>query len=182
LLIDAGCEYAYYASDVTRTFPVGGRFSDPQRRLFDLVLSAQTAGIDAVRPGVTLDDIHQRTLTILTEGMIDLGLIEGPLYDAIKEERYKRCYMHKTSHYLGMDVHDVGAYFIDKKPRPLEAGVVITVEPGLYVAPDDMKAPSEYRGIGIRIEDDILVTADGHRVLSDGLPRTASEIELLCSS
>lgn len=182
LLIDAGCEYGYYASDVTRTFPVGGRFSAPQRRLFDLVLSAQTAGIDAVRPGVTLDDIHQRTLRILTEGMIDLGLVEGPFEEAIKEERYKRCYMHKTSHYLGMDVHDVGAYFIDKKPRPLEAGVVITVEPGLYVAPDDTKAPSEYRGIGIRIEDDILVTADGHRVLSDGLPRTASEIELLCSS
>ncbi len=180
LLIDAGTEYGYYAADVTRTFPVGGRFTAPQRAIYDLVLAAQDASIVATRPGATMDDVHLASVRVLTEGLVALGLVEGPVDDAIKEERYKRYYMHKTSHYLGMDVHDVGRYFEGGKPRPLEPGVVITVEPGLYVSATDEKAPAEYRGIGVRIEDDVLVTADGHRVLSEAIPRRTADVERAC--
>jgi Xaa-Pro aminopeptidase len=182
LLIDAGTEYGYYAADVTRTFPVGGKFTTPQREIYDLVLAAQDASIAATRPGATIDDVHMASVRVLAEGMVALGLIEGPVEDAIKEERYKRYYMHKTSHYLGMDVHDVGRYFERGQPRPLEPGVVITVEPGLYVPVNDDKAPQQYRGIGVRIEDDVLVTADGHRVLSDAIPRRTADVERACSA
>jgi Xaa-Pro aminopeptidase len=182
LLIDAGTEYGYYAADVTRTFPVGGKFTEPQREIYDLVLAAQEASIAATRPGATIDDVHLASVRVLTEGMVALGLIEGPAEDAIKEERYKRYYMHKTSHYLGMDVHDVGRYFERGQPRPLEPGVVITVEPGLYVPANDDKAPPQYRGIGVRIEDDVLVTADGHRVLSDAIPRRTADVERACNA
>lgn len=182
LLIDAGSEFGYYASDVTRTFPVSGTFSDAQRALYETVLRAQIAGIGATRPGATLDDVHQASVRVIAEGLVSLGLIPGPLEQAISEERYKRYYMHKTSHYLGMDVHDVGRYFVAGKHLPLEPGVVITVEPGIYVPVADEQAPAQYRGIGIRIEDDVLVTAEGCRVLSDSIPKGVAEIEQVCRS
>ena len=180
LLIDAGTEYGYYAADVTRTFPVGGTFTPPQRTIYDLVLAAQDASIAATRPGATIDEVHQESVRVLAEGLVALGFIEGPVEEAIKEERYKRYYMHKTSHYLGMDVHDVGRYFEEGKARPLEPGVVITVEPGLYIAANDDKVPAEYRGIGVRIEDDVLVTPDGHRVMSESIPRRTADVERAC--
>jgi Xaa-Pro aminopeptidase len=180
LLVDAGCEYGYYTADVTRTFPVNGRFSEPQRRVYEIVLAAQRAAIAAVRPGATIDDIHAVALRILTEGMIELGLLAGTADERIADEAYKRFYMHRTSHWLGMDVHDVGAYTQRGAPRPLGPGMVITVEPGLYVAPDDDAAPAALRGIGVRIEDDILVTDDGHRNLTDAAPRSVADVEAAC--
>ena len=180
LLIDAGCEYGYYASDVTRTFPVNGVFSDPQRKIYELVLRAQEASIVATRPGATLDEIHMASVNVITEGLVAMGLCEGPLDVALKEERYKRYFMHKTSHYLGMDVHDVGRYYLDGKARALEPGVVITVEPGVYVPPNDDRAAPEFRGIGVRIEDDVLLTATGARVLSAAIPKSVADVELAC--
>ena len=180
LLIDAGSEYGYYAADVTRTFPVSGRFTPPQKAIYELVLAAQDASIVATRPGATFEEVHQESVRVLATGMVELGLIEGPVETAISEERYKRYYMHKTSHYLGMDVHDVGRYFERGKPRPLEAGVVLTVEPGLYVPTNDDRAPAPFRGIGVRIEDDVLVTADGCRVLSESIPKRTVDVELAC--
>ena len=182
LLIDAGCEYGYYASDVTRTFPVGGRFSNAQRAIYEIVLEAQLASIEATKPGATLDDVHQKSVEVITRGLVDLGIIEGPADEAITENRYKPYYMHRTSHYIGMDVHDVGPYFIDGKPRPLENGIVITVEPGIYIAAGAEDAPAEYRGIGVRIEDDVLVTEQGHQVLSDGIPKTVADVERACAA
>lgn len=179
LLIDAGCEYGYYASDITRTFPVNGTFTPAQRKIYELVLEAQFASIRATRPGATLDDVHQASVDVLARGMVELGFIEGPVSDAVKELRYRKYYMHKTSHYLGMDVHDVGPYFDNGKPRPLQAGSVITVEPGMYI-PADADVPEEYRGIGVRIEDDVLVTDKGQRVLSAGIPKTIDEVEAAC--
>ncbi|MDD9941671.1 MAG: Xaa-Pro aminopeptidase [Myxococcales bacterium] len=178
VLIDAGVELDYYASDVTRTFPVSGRFSAPQRELYELVLQAQLEAIDAVKPGATMVDVHDAAVAVLTDGMVKLGLIEGPCEKAIEEGRYKPYYMHKTSHWLGMDVHDVGNYFVDKRPRPLEPGMVLTVEPGIYLA-EDAEVPEAYRGIGIRIEDDIAVTADGHRNLTPNIPKSPDELEAL---
>lgn len=179
LLIDAGCEYGYYASDITRTFPVNGTFTPAQRKIYELVLEAQFASIRATRPGATLDDVHKASVDVLARGMVELGFIEGPVSDAVKDLRYRKYYMHKTSHYLGMDVHDVGPYFDNGKPRPLQAGSVITVEPGMYI-PADAEVPEEFRGIGVRIEDDVLVTDKGQRVLSAGIPKTIDEVEAAC--
>ncbi len=176
LLIDAGAEYGYYASDVTRTFPVGGTFSEAQRAIYDVVLAAQYAAIDRVAPGVPYMAVHDKAVEVLTRGMIELGLIEGPLDAAIAEERYKPYYMHRTSHWLGMDVHDVGDYFVDGKPRALEPGIVLTVEPGLYVR-EDAACDPRWRGIGVRIEDDVAVTETGHEVLTDGIPKAPDELE-----
>jgi len=176
LLIDAGAEYDYYACDVTRTFPIGGRFTDAQRTLYDIVLAAERAGIAAVKPGATLHDVHMAALKVLVAGMIDAGLVEGPLDEAIEKERYRPFYMHKTSHWLGMDVHDVGDYFVDGEHLPLQEGMVLTVEPGIYVAVD-AKAPERFVGIGIRIEDDVAVTADGCHVLTDAIPKDPDELE-----
>src|SRR5450432_1080432 len=134
LLIDAGCEFDYYASDVTRTFPVSGTFTPAQRAIYQLVLDAQLASVDLTRSGSTLDDVHAASVEVISRGLVELGIIEGPLDIALSELRYKPYFMHKTSHYLGMDVHDVGSYYIGGKPRPLEAGMVITVEPGIYIA------------------------------------------------
>ena len=178
LLIDAGAEFQYYACDVTRTFPVAGRFSAEQRALYDLVLESQLAAIARVRPGVTLPEVHAAAVQVLADGLIALGLIDGPLATALEKETYKPYYMHRTSHWLGMDVHDVGDYFVDRQPRRLEAGFVLTVEPGLYVAPGSACDP-KWHGIGIRIEDDVLVTSDGQRVLTEGIPKTVAEIERL---
>ncbi|MCA9529030.1 MAG: Xaa-Pro aminopeptidase [Myxococcales bacterium] len=176
LLIDAGCELAYYASDVTRTFPVGGTFSGPQRAIYELVLRAQKASMAEVRPGGTLDVVHDAAVRVLTEGLIELGLIEGDLDAAIEEKRYRPFYMHRTSHWLGMDVHDVGDYYRDGAPRPLEPGFVLTVEPGLYIA-EDAAVDAQWRGIGVRIEDDVLVTTDGFENLSAAIPKTVDDLE-----
>lgn len=181
LLIDAGAEYEGFASDITRTFPVNGRFTRAQRDVYDLVLESQARCIEMVRPGVTLDDMHTRSVEILTEGMARLGLLKGEPSKLIEEGEYKKFYMHRLSHYLGLDVHDAGAYHTDGGPRPLEPGMVLTVEPGLYVAEDSEDIPDQYRGIGVRIEDDVLVTSDGYRVLTDKAPKDAEEIESLMS-
>jgi Xaa-Pro aminopeptidase len=180
LLIDAGCEYGYYASDVTRTFPVDGRFSEPQRRVYEVVLEAQLAAIEEARPGGTIESVHEVSLRTLVSGMVRIGLLQGEVGEIIREEKYKRYFMHRTSHWLGMDVHDVGAYFVDGKPRPFQPGMVLTVEPGIYVSAEDAHAPPEYRGIGVRIEDDVLVTTAGSDVLSAAVPKTAEEVERAC--
>ncbi|NOU31367.1 MAG: M24 family metallopeptidase [Polyangiaceae bacterium] len=180
LLIDAGCEYGYYASDVTRTFPVNGTFSKPQQAIYELVLEAQLAGIEACRPGSTLDAVHRRCVEVLTRGLVRLGILSGDPEKAIAEETFKPFYMHRTSHWLGMDVHDVGGYFEDSLPRPLSAGMVLTVEPGIYIAAGRTDVPAEYRGIGVRIEDDILVTATGHENLTGAIPKTVDELRAAC--
>jgi Xaa-Pro aminopeptidase len=177
LLIDAGAESGSYASDVTRTFPVNGRFTPAQRRVYDAVLRAQKRAIAEVSPGATLPKVHAAAVRSLTESMLELGLLEGPIDELIEREEHKRYYMHGTSHWLGMDVHDVGREWIDGEPRKFEPGCVLTVEPGLYVRPDDETAPAELRGIGVRIEDDVLVTADGHRVLTAAIPKEPDELE-----
>jgi Xaa-Pro aminopeptidase len=179
LLIDAGCEYGFYASDVTRTFPVGARFSAVQRDLYSVVLEAQQRGIDTVKPGVRFDDVHDAALGVLVQGMIDLGLVKGPLDDAIATASYRRYYMHRTSHWLGMDVHDVGLYRVGGASRTLEPSMVLTVEPGIYIAADDEAAPESMRGTGIRIEDDVLVTADGHEVMTSAIPKAIADVESL---
>ncbi|MGF1468816.1 MAG: aminopeptidase P N-terminal domain-containing protein [Sandaracinaceae bacterium] len=178
LLIDAGAEVDYYACDVTRTFPVNGRFTAEQRAIYDLVLEAQTRAIDAVRPGATVEDVHDVSLRTITEGLVDLGLVEGPVDDAVAEERYKTLFPHRTSHWLGMDVHDVGLYFVDGEARPLEAGFILTVEPGVYV-PLDADVEERWRGIGVRIEDDVLVTEDGHESMTAAIPKSPEAMEKL---
>jgi len=181
LLIDAGAELEYYACDVTRTFPVSGRFSPAQRAIYDVVLAAQLAAIAAVCPGTTLPEIHRAALVVLVDGLVTLGLIEGPVADALEKERYRPYYMHRTSHWLGMDVHDVGDYFVEKRPRVLEPGFVLTVEPGLYV-PHGSSCDPAWHGIGVRIEDDVLVTATGPRVLTASIPKRADELEELLAT
>jgi len=182
LLIDAGCEYGYYASDVTRTFPVGAPFSREQQAIYELVLDAQLQGIDATRPGRTIDEIHTLSIEVVTRGLVRLGLLSGEVEKIIETEGYKRFFMHRTSHWLGMDVHDVGAYFVDGKARKLEPGIVLTVEPGIYIAPDDDSVPREWRGIGVRIEDDVLVTDSAPEVLTAGIPKTVDEVKRACAA
>jgi Xaa-Pro aminopeptidase len=182
LLIDAGSEYDYYASDVTRTFPVSGKFTAPQRAIYELVLQAELDAIAAVRPGVTLDDVHQVASRTLAAGLIELGLMDGPLEQALEAERHKPWFMHRTSHWLGMDVHDVGSYYAARKPRPLLAGMVLTVEPGLYFTERDDRVRPEFRGIGVRIEDDVLVTEVGARVLSEAIPKHLDAVEQACAA
>jgi len=176
LLIDAGCEYRYYASDVTRTFPAGGRFSREQQAVYELVLEAQLEGIAGAVPGATLNAIHARSVEVITRGLVRLGLLRGEVEKIIEAEGYKRFFMHRTSHWLGMDVHDVGTYFVEGKPRALEPNFVLTVEPGVYVAPHEDSVPAEWRGIGVRIEDDVLVTAAQPDVLTSGIPKTVDEL------
>jgi Xaa-Pro aminopeptidase len=180
LLVDAGCEFGYYASDVTRTFPVNGKFSAAQEAIYRIVLDAQLAAIDATRPGATLEEIHERGLRVIVDGLCAIGLLAGDRQKIIDEQLYRPFFMHRTSHWLGMDVHDVGAYFRDRKPRPLEEGMVTTIEPGIYIAGANTSVAPEYRGIGVRIEDDVLVTADGHLNLTADIPKSVSEIERAC--
>jgi Xaa-Pro aminopeptidase len=179
VLIDAGAEYAGYCADITRTFPVGPRFGAAQRAVYDVVLAAQRAAIDAVRPGVAFDVPHQRAVGILVDGLLDLGLLAGGRDEIITKELYRPFYMHRTSHWLGMDVHDVGKYRVNDQPRRLEPGMVLTVEPGLYVAAERDDVQECYRGIGVRIEDDVLVTAEGYDVLSAAVPKEPADIEAL---
>lgn len=182
VLIDAGAEFALYAGDITRTLPVSGRFNDAQRALYQVVLDAQERAVAAIEPGTTLAEIHQGVVADLTAGLIELGLLEGDLQTCIDEQRYRRFYLHSTSHWLGLDVHDVGTYRLNEEtPRPLERGMVLTVEPGLYIS-DEAEIPAEYRGIGIRIEDNVVVTAQGHEVLTDQVPKRIADIEALMAS
>ncbi|QNR98104.1 aminopeptidase P N-terminal domain-containing protein [Stenotrophomonas sp. 169] len=177
VLIDAGAEYRNYASDITRTFPVNGRFSAEQRALHDLVGAAQAAALAQARPGVAYEAGHLAAVTVLTEGLLRLGLLKGTLEANIAEAHYKRFYRHKTGHWIGLDVHDVGDYRLAGESRLLEPGMVFTIEPGLYVSADDTSVDARWRGIGIRTEDDVLITDNGHRVLTEGLARSADEIE-----
>ena len=177
VLIDAGAEYAGYAADITRTFPVNGRFSKPQRALHDLVCAAQAAALAQARPGVPYEAGHDAAVATLAEGLLSLGLLKGTLEKVIASGDYKRFYRHKTGHWLGLDVHDVGEYRIDGASRLLEPGMVFTIEPGLYIPPDDTSVAAQWRGIGIRIEDDVLITHEGHRVLTDALERSAEDVE-----
>jgi Xaa-Pro aminopeptidase len=180
LLIDAGCEYRGYASDITRTFPVNGRFASAQRDVYEVVLSAQLACLEAVRPGAAFHDYHRRAERHLAQGLIDLKLIEGPLDAALESGSYKRFYMHRAGHWLGMDVHDAGLYEVKGESMTLAPGMVLTVEPGLYIrGGDDVPAP--FRGIGVRIEDDVLVTALGHENLTAAAPKTVAEVEAACA-
>jgi Xaa-Pro aminopeptidase len=223
LLIDAGCEYGYHAADITRTFPVDGRFTAPQRAVYEVVLRAQLAAIAAARPGVRYEMIHDTARRVLTEGLVALGLLPRGVEDSLAMHHYREFFMHGTGHWLGMDVHDVGDYRVRRVSRTLEPGMVFTVEPGLYVDPeretatfwlreysedeqwerrlrlgtaaakkleDEERAkaekithriPPEFRGIGVRIEDDILVTADSHEVLTAGTPKTVDEVERTCA-
>jgi len=177
LLIDAGCEYEYYASDITRTFPVNGRFSPEQKAIYELVLTAQLAAIEQVKPGNHWNDPHDTTVKVLTAGLVELGLLQGEVDKLIESGAYRDFYMHRAGHWLGMDVHDCGNYKIDGKWRQLEPGMVLTVEPGLYVAVNNEKVEPRWRGIGVRIEDDVAVTRSGYEVLTSGLPKTVAEIE-----
>ncbi|MFC3283845.1 Xaa-Pro aminopeptidase [Litchfieldella rifensis] len=178
VLIDAGAEFDLYAGDITRTFPINGRFSAAQRALYDVVLVAQERAIAAVAPGVTLSEIHDGVVRDLTRGLLELGLLEGELEACIEAQSYRRFYLHSTSHWLGLDVHDVGSYRLAGEPRRLAPGMVLTVEPGLYI-PDEEDIPPALRGIGIRIEDDVAVTVEGHEVLSRAVPKRAEDIEAL---
>ncbi|MCC4599904.1 aminopeptidase P N-terminal domain-containing protein [Xanthomonas melonis] len=177
VLIDAGAEYRGYAADITRTFPVNGRFTPAQRALHDLVGAAQAAALAQARPGLAYEAGHLAAVQTLTEGLLRLGLLKGKLERNIAEGHYKRFYRHKTGHWLGLDVHDVGDYKLAGESRLLEPGMVFTIEPGLYVSADDTSVDARWRGIGIRTEDNVLITAEGHRVLTDALARSADEIE-----
>ena len=176
LLIDAGCEFDYYASDVTRTFPVSGKFTGPQRDVYELVLAAQAAAIDAVKAGNHWEQPHDAALAVLVRGFVDLGLCEGTVDGVIESGDYRRFYMHRTGHWLGLDVHDAGDYKRDGGWRVLEPGMTLTVEPGCYIRPGD-DVPDAYWNIGIRIEDDVVVTPQGCEVLTAATPKTVADVE-----
>ncbi|CAA0079659.1 Xaa-Pro aminopeptidase [BD1-7 clade bacterium] len=179
VLIDAGADYDYYASDITRTFPVNGRFSEPQRALYQLVLDAHKAALEQVLPGNPFNAPHDASVRVITAGLVQLGLLSGDVDTLIEEEAYKPFYMHRVSHWLGMDVHDVGDYKVDGIWRALEPGMTLTIEPGIYVATNNADVEEKWRGIGIRIEDDIAVTKSGYEILTDDVPREVQDIEAL---
>ncbi|NND66814.1 MAG: Xaa-Pro aminopeptidase [Halioglobus sp.] len=179
VLIDAGCEMENYASDVTRTFPVGGTFSEEQRQLYDIVLQAHAAALAEVKPGNHWNQPHDASVRVITEGLVKLGLLKGRVPTLVKKGAYRDFYMHRVGHWLGLDVHDVGDYRVDEQWRLLEPGMVMTVEPGIYVGADNRNVAKKWRGIGIRIEDDVVVTDQGCEVISEGVPRQADEIEAL---
>ena len=181
VLIDAGAEHHCYAGDITRTFPVNGVFSEAQRELYEVVLEAQLAAIDKVTPGNHWNDPHLAAVKILTKGLINLGLLKGSLAECLRDDRYRPFYMHRTGHWLGLDVHDVGEYKLNEDWRILEPGMVLTVEPGLYINPT-RGVPKRYHNIGIRIEDDVAVTPNGHDVLSRDVPKSVAEIEALMAA
>ncbi len=182
ILIDAGCEYELYASDVTRTFPINGRFSAPQRALYDIVYAANVAAVQQAQPGNHWNDPHDAAVKEITRGLRDLGILKGRLPTLIKSQAYRPYFMHKTGHWLGIDVHDVGDYKVADQPRLLEPGMVMTIEPGIYIAPGARGIPRRWKGIGIRLEDDVHLTKTGPEVLSDQLPSSAEEIEAFMES
>jgi Xaa-Pro aminopeptidase len=177
VLIDAGCELQGYASDVTRTYPVGGKFEGAARSVYELVLAAQEAAFAVAKPGATLEQVHAAAVRALTDGMVQLGLLSGSLDDLVAHDAYRKYYMHRTSHWLGLDVHDVGAYTENGKPRTLEPGMVFTIEPGLYISDQAAEATPRLRGIGVRIEDDVLITPDGHQNLTAAIPKRPEDVE-----
>ena len=181
LLVDAGCEYQYYASDITRTWPVNGRFTPAQREIYEIVLDAQLAAIKATRPGNHWNEAHEAAVQVITHGLVDVGLLKGRVPKLIREGAYRKFFMHRTGHWLGMDVHDVGDYKVGDEWRVLEPGMVMTVEPGIYIPAGMRGVPRRYANIGIRIEDDVLVTAGGCEVLTDGVPKRPVEIEAAMS-
>jgi Xaa-Pro aminopeptidase len=178
VLLDAGCEYDYYASDITRTFPVGGRFTRAQRAVYEVVLEAQLAAIDAVRPGNHWNHPHEAAVRVITQGLVKLGLLKGRPAALIKDQAYLPFFGHRTGHWLGLDVHDVGDYRVGGEWRVLEPGMALTVEPGIYIRPSP-RTPKEFWNIGIRIEDDVLVTAGAAEVLTAALEKTADAVEAL---
>lgn len=182
VLIDAACEYELYASDITRTFPVNGQFSPEQKALYQIVLDSQIAAIDAVRIGNSYKEPHHVAVRILVQGLLDLGIMQGDLEEIIETERYRQFYMHGTGHWLGMDVHDVGSYKDQGEWRCYEEGMVVTVEPGLYIAPDDQTVDKKWRGIGIRIEDDVVATQNGPLVLTKNVVKSVADIEALMAA
>jgi len=179
LLIDAGAEKQYYASDITRTFPINGRFNEAQKAIYNIVLDAQLAAIKQVKPGNHWNDPHNAAVKALTKGLVKLGLLKGAVPQLIKNEEYRRFYMHRTGHWLGMDVHDVGDYKHGERWRKLEPGMVLTIEPGIYIPAGSKNVAKKWWNIGIRIEDDVLVTKNGHEVLSKDAPKTVADIEAL---
>lgn len=182
VLIDAGCEIDCYASDITRTFPVSGKFSPEQKAIYELVLAAQEAAFKEIAPGKHWNEAHEATVRVITAGLVELGLLEGEVDELIAAEAYKPFYMHRAGHWLGMDVHDVGDYKVGGEWRVLEPGMAMTVEPGIYIAVDNEKVAKKWRGIGVRIEDDVLVTKTGCEIITGGVPKTVAEIEALMAA
>lgn len=181
VLIDAGCEYRGYAGDITRTFPVNGKFSPAQRAIYDIVLACLNRSLELFRPGISIREVNDEVVRIMVTGLVELGILEGDVDTLIAEEVHRQFYMHGLGHWLGLDVHDVGHYGTPSRDRVLEPGMVLTVEPGLYIAPD-ADVPAQYRGIGIRIEDDIVITEDGIENLTDSVVKEADEIEALMAA
>ncbi|WBV22268.1 Xaa-Pro aminopeptidase [Pantoea piersonii] len=181
VLIDAGCEFHGYAGDITRTFPVNGTFSAPQRAIYDIVLASLYKALALFRPGVSIREVNEEVVRIMVSGLVDLGILQGDVETLIAEEAHRQFFMHGLSHWLGLDVHDVGHYGTPSRDRMLEPGMVLTVEPGLYIAPD-ADVPAEYRGIGVRIEDDILITETGNENLTDSVVKDADAIEALMAA
>ncbi|PWB32760.1 Xaa-Pro aminopeptidase [Pseudomonas sp. SDI] len=182
VLIDAGCEIDCYASDITRTFPVSGRFSPEQKAIYELVLKAQEAAFAVIAPGKHWNHAHEATVQVITEGLVELGLLKGDVGELIETEAYRAFYMHRAGHWLGMDVHDVGEYKVGGQWRVLEVGMALTVEPGIYIAPDNPNVAKKWRGIGVRIEDDVVVTKHGCEILTNGVPKTVADIEALMAA
>ncbi|MGB2115410.1 MAG: Xaa-Pro aminopeptidase [Porticoccaceae bacterium] len=179
VLIDAGCEYKNYAADITRTFPVSGKFSQAQAAIYDIVLAAQNAAIKTIAPGVAFDQANKAAIEVITRGLVNLGILNGETDKLIAEGAYRDFYMHSVSHWLGMDVHDVGDYKVDNQWRVYETGMLLTIEPGIYISAENAQVEKKWRGIGIRIEDDILVTKNGYEILTDGVPKERDQIEKL---
>ncbi|HKS35506.1 MAG TPA: Xaa-Pro aminopeptidase, partial [Enterobacteriaceae bacterium] len=180
VLIDAGCEYQGYAGDITRTFPVNGKFTPAQREIYDIVLESLETALSLYRPGTSIQQVTGDIVRVMIRGLVKLGILQGDVEQLIAEGAHRPFFMHGLSHWLGLDVHDVGAYGVDRS-RPLEPGMVLTVEPGLYIAPD-ADVPAQYRGIGIRIEDDIVITKDGNENLTASVVKTADDIEALMAA
>ncbi len=179
VLVDAGCELEHYAADVTRTYPVNGSFSPAQRAIYELVLEAHAATLAEIQPGNDWNKPHDASVEVITRGLVRLGLLKGRVSRLVRDGAYRDFYMHRVGHWLGMDVHDVGEYRVDDQWRQLEAGMVMTVEPGIYIAPDNTRVARKWRGIGIRIEDNVAITADGYELLTDALPRDPDAVEAL---
>ncbi|MCW2269138.1 MULTISPECIES: Xaa-Pro aminopeptidase [Pseudomonas] len=182
VLIDAGCEIDCYASDITRTFPVSGRFSPEQKAIYELVLKAQEAAFAVIAPGKHWNHAHEATVQVITEGLVELGLLKGKVEELIESEAYRAFYMHRAGHWLGMDVHDVGEYKVGGQWRVLEPGMALTVEPGIYIGADNQSVAKKWRGIGVRIEDDVVVTKQGCEILTSGVPKAVAEIEALMAA
>ena len=182
VLIDAGCELDGYASDVTRTWPISGTFSPAQREIYEIVLESQLGALEKCRVGYSYEDVHQEAVRLLIEGLLRLGLLEGSVESCLEDKSYRRFYMHGTGHWIGMDVHDVGPTEVEGAPRPFKPGMALTVEPGIYIAPDADDIPEQYRGIGIRIEDDVCITDGDPLILTAAIPKTVSDIESLVGS